>query len=228
MLKGHSSEALDGTNRLYRASGNEQALVFLLNDSGIVPENVPLATRSDLRKSGVASDRVNCNEGRLPRPRAWSMVSAFLIEAFAVDGVSVHPAAAILAEDFPIQEKAGPRGNALSAERYESGSLASPAESPKITAAACDRKEDLLIEDDGNPQFDRAPVANRRRSIISNALASLWKAVAIRWTHWRHDKEIEKTIASLAELDDRTLRDIGVRDRSMIWNAARYGRGLWM
>jgi uncharacterized protein YjiS (DUF1127 family) len=92
----------------------------------------------------------------------------------------------------------------------------------------CDHKEDLLIEDDGRPQFDRAPVANTRRSVILNALRSLWKAVAVRWTRRRHEKEIEETIATLAELDDRTLRDIGIRDRSMIWNAARYGRGLWM
>jgi uncharacterized protein YjiS (DUF1127 family) len=228
MLKGYSSEALDGTDRLYRASGNEQELVFLLNESGIVPENVSLAVRSDLGKSEVASDQANGNESRLPGPRAWSVVSAFLIEAFAVDGVSVHPAAAILAEDFPIQEKARPRASLLPAERLESSSPASPPVSPKLTPAVCDRNGDLLIEDDGSPQFDRARAANTRRSVILNALTSLWKAVAIRWTHWRHEREIEKTIACLAELDDRTLRDIGVTDRSMIWNAARYGRGLWM
>jgi uncharacterized protein YjiS (DUF1127 family) len=156
------------------------------------------------------------------------VVSAFLIEAFAVDGVSVHPAAAILAEDFPIREKVRPSGNRLPAEGLESSSRISPPVSPELMPAVCDRKEDLLIEGDGNSQCDGARVTNRRRPIILNALASLWKAVEIRWTHWRHKREIEKTTACLAELDDRTLRDIGVRDRSMIWNAARYGRGLWM
>ncbi len=179
MLKRNSSEARDGIDRLCRAVGNEQALVVLLNDSGIIPENVSLAVRSDLGKSGVASERANGNESRLPGPRAWSVLSAFLIEAFAVDGVSVHPAAAILAEDFPIQEKAGPRGSHLPAERLESNP-ASPPVSLKLTAAGRGRNDDLLIEDDGSPQFDRACAANTHRSTILNALASFWKVVAMR------------------------------------------------
>jgi uncharacterized protein YjiS (DUF1127 family) len=51
-----------------------------------------------------------------------------------------------------------------------------------------------------------------------------WAAVANRWARWRRARDIKKAVATLAEFDDRTLRDIGIPHRSQIEHAARYGR----
>jgi uncharacterized protein YjiS (DUF1127 family) len=51
-----------------------------------------------------------------------------------------------------------------------------------------------------------------------------WAAVANRWARWRRAREIKKAVATLAEFDDRTLRDIGIPHRSQIEHAARSGR----
>jgi len=58
----------------------------------------------------------------------------------------------------------------------------------------------------------------------SNWLARSWSIAVERWQHWRYEREITKAVATLEELDDRTLRDIGIPDRSEIEQAARYGR----
>jgi uncharacterized protein YjiS (DUF1127 family) len=41
-----------------------------------------------------------------------------------------------------------------------------------------------------------------------------WNAIASRWRRWRHEHAIGRSIAVLAELDDRLLRDIGIHHRS--------------
>jgi uncharacterized protein YjiS (DUF1127 family) len=51
-----------------------------------------------------------------------------------------------------------------------------------------------------------------------------WSRAASKWRHWRHEREIAAFAAALAELDDGTLRDIGIRHRSQIEQAVRYGR----
>jgi len=51
-----------------------------------------------------------------------------------------------------------------------------------------------------------------------------WNAIASRWRRCHHEHEIRRSIAVLAELDDRLLRDIGVHHRSEIENAVRCGR----
>jgi uncharacterized protein YjiS (DUF1127 family) len=67
-----------------------------------------------------------------------------------------------------------------------------------------------------------------RRSGHGKTHAHLWDAVVIRWTRWRREREINRKVAVLADLDDRTLRDIGVPDRSLIRHAARCRRNLWI
>jgi uncharacterized protein YjiS (DUF1127 family) len=51
-----------------------------------------------------------------------------------------------------------------------------------------------------------------------------WSRVASKWRRWRHEREIAALAADLAELDDRTSRDIGIPHRSQIERAVRYGR----
>jgi uncharacterized protein YjiS (DUF1127 family) len=52
----------------------------------------------------------------------------------------------------------------------------------------------------------------------------VWAAVANRWARWRRERQVKRAVATLAEFDDRTLRDIGIPHRSQIEHAARCGR----
>jgi uncharacterized protein YjiS (DUF1127 family) len=49
-------------------------------------------------------------------------------------------------------------------------------------------------------------------------------AIASRWAKWRHEREVRKAVAALAEYDDRTLRDMGILDRAHIEQRVRVGR----
>ena len=42
--------------------------------------------------------------------------------------------------------------------------------------------------------------------------------------HGRREREIKKAVAALTKLDDRTLRDIGIPQRSQIEQVVRYCR----
>jgi uncharacterized protein YjiS (DUF1127 family) len=53
-----------------------------------------------------------------------------------------------------------------------------------------------------------------------------WSSLAGKWRHWRHERDIAALVAHLADLDDRTLRDMGIPHRSRIEQAVRYGRDL--
>jgi uncharacterized protein YjiS (DUF1127 family) len=57
-----------------------------------------------------------------------------------------------------------------------------------------------------------------------NWLTSSLEAVVILWTRWRREREIRRAVAALAEFDDRTLRDMGISQRSHIDQAVRYCR----
>jgi len=44
------------------------------------------------------------------------------------------------------------------------------------------------------------------------------------WSRWRREREINRSIAALSEVDDRTLRDIGIHHRVHIPSIVRHGR----
>jgi uncharacterized protein YjiS (DUF1127 family) len=57
--------------------------------------------------------------------------------------------------------------------------------------------------------------------------ASAWQMGSLRTLlaeHGRREREIKKAVAALAKLDDRTLRDIGIPQRSQIEQVVRYCR----
>jgi uncharacterized protein YjiS (DUF1127 family) len=62
------------------------------------------------------------------------------------------------------------------------------------------------------------------RSSGPNWLTMAWNAIANRLRNWHREREIRKAAATLAELDDRTLRDIGIPHRSEIEQVVRYCR----
>jgi uncharacterized protein YjiS (DUF1127 family) len=58
-----------------------------------------------------------------------------------------------------------------------------------------------------------------KRRVLSLAAAASWIC-----ERWRREREIRRAIDALAKLDDRTLRDIGIPDRSQIDPVVRYCR----
>jgi uncharacterized protein YjiS (DUF1127 family) len=56
------------------------------------------------------------------------------------------------------------------------------------------------------------------------SLLTLLADVTTLWMHGRREREIKKSVAALAKLDDRTLRDIGIPQRSLIEQVVRYCR----
>jgi uncharacterized protein YjiS (DUF1127 family) len=230
MLKRYSSESLDRTNGLDHALSDEPVRVALRNARGIARQNVKRAEQPGLAKPGLeksefAPDRANGDSSELPERRAWLAVFTLFLEGCAMSAVLLHPEAAFPYKDFPVQEKTVPKGGLLSPEQPESASLVSATAIPKPTAIEHD--PNLPTEVIGIP-VDYLPAFNARHSGYRDALTSLWEAVAVRWKLWRREREMNKTVASLAELDDRTLRDIGITDRALIRHAARYYIDTWI
>jgi uncharacterized protein YjiS (DUF1127 family) len=44
------------------------------------------------------------------------------------------------------------------------------------------------------------------------------------WDYWKNEREIQETTRALARLDDHTLRDLGIPDRSQIEFTVRFCR----
>lgn len=225
MLKRYSSESLDRTNGLDHALSDEPVRVALRNARGIARQNVTRAVQPGLEKSGLTPDQANGDGNELPEHRAWLAVFTLFLEGCAMSAVLLHPEAAFPYKDFPVQEKTVPKGGLSSSEQPEFASLVSATAIPKPTAIEHDPS--LPTEVIGT-SVDYVPAFNTRHSGYRDALTSLWEAVAIRWKLWRREREINKTIANLAELDDRTLRDIGITDRALIRHAARYYIDTWI
>jgi uncharacterized protein YjiS (DUF1127 family) len=64
-------------------------------------------------------------------------------------------------------------------------------------------------------------VAYQRTPSLTTSAGSLRTLLAERG---RREREIKKAVAALAKLDDRTLRDIGIPQRSQIEQVVRYCR----
>jgi uncharacterized protein YjiS (DUF1127 family) len=68
-------------------------------------------------------------------------------------------------------------------------------------------------------------VAYQRTPSLTTSAA--WQMGSLRTLlaeHGRREREIKKAVAALAKLDDRTLRDIGIPQRSQIEQVVRYCR----
>ncbi|TAI67373.1 hypothetical protein CWO89_02890 [Bradyrhizobium sp. Leo170] len=44
------------------------------------------------------------------------------------------------------------------------------------------------------------------------------------WTQWENEREVRRAVRALAALDDQTLREMGIRDRSQVEFTVRFCR----
>jgi hypothetical protein len=73
------------------------------------------------------------------------------------------------------------------------------------------------------------PSTSRRRirsTVLIIFAAVTWRIVRTCCRYWYKEWQIKTAAAELATFDDRTLRDMGIPDRSRIERTVRYGRDL--
>jgi uncharacterized protein YjiS (DUF1127 family) len=229
MVRRYSSGSLARTDTLHRAAINERDLAAVLSESGIMYESISLVVRRDFGRSEATPDHVKGEEGGSGKRGGWSAVLTFLLEGFALYGASVHPTAAFIIEGVPVQDKTVSKDSLSTAERHEPHSIVSPSVVPGSVHEA-EHGRNMPIEISALPASASARVAadNADRSGLWHGMTSVLRSVADRWTRWRREREIERTVARLKELDDHTLWDIGIPDRSLIERAARWDRHLWI
>jgi uncharacterized protein YjiS (DUF1127 family) len=130
------------------------------------------------------------------------------MEGFAIYGASLHPTAA-----FPLQAL-------LSAAKLRQPRLAG-----REPAAAVHERDRARASENSNViELERAAPSDAGSARRWNWLASLGETMVALPAHWRREREIKRAVAALAELDDRTLQDLGIGGRSEIERVVRYCR----
>jgi uncharacterized protein YjiS (DUF1127 family) len=66
--------------------------------------------------------------------------------------------------------------------------------------------------------------ADRSHNDNSARTSAIRTMIAAFWNGWRNEREIQRAVRRLALLDDNTLRDLGIRDRSEIEFTVRFCR----
>ncbi|MBR0784874.1 DUF1127 domain-containing protein [Bradyrhizobium iriomotense] len=73
-------------------------------------------------------------------------------------------------------------------------------------------------------KFDRALPREAQPERRWSWLRSAGEMLTVLLSHVRREREVRRAVAALTELDDRTLRDLGIRGRSEIERMVRYCR----
>lgn len=136
----------------------------------------------------------------------WWAVLTFFMEGFALYGAALHPTAAM-----PVHA-------ILAARRdWESQPKASePAEPVQSRGSDGAGSSGNVVELGRSRRFEVQP--ERRWS----PLRSAGETLTVLLSHARREREIRRAVAALKELDDRTLRDLGIHGRSEIEGMVRY------
>jgi uncharacterized protein YjiS (DUF1127 family) len=161
------------------------------------------------------------NDANGPPLSLWSVVFTYLMEGFVLYGASVHPNA------FPIEmfrtgdnvsqpdEIFQPRGlRAVVASSANAGEVATPQPEQASGSTAVASVDAGFFESDGVEPA----------GIVRRSARRFWNVIAGVGAHWRREREIKRAVYALAEFDDRTLRDMGIRDRCQIERTVRQGR----
>ncbi|OPY98548.1 hypothetical protein A5906_30985 [Bradyrhizobium sacchari] len=137
----------------------------------------------------------------------WSVAYAFM-EGFALYGAALHPSAAMPVDAILAARRDWEAYQAdESAKPVQNGGGRGPCSSGNVV------QFDRLVPLDAQPE--------RRRW---SWLRSAGETLTVLLSHLRREREIRRAVDALRELDDRTLRDLGIRCRSEIEWTVRYCR----
>jgi uncharacterized protein YjiS (DUF1127 family) len=200
---------------------------------GVFPANHKLALvpRPDLGVREIHSiGPESANEANRPPLPLWSVVFTHLMEGFVLYGASVHPNA------FPIElfrtgdNVSEPdemsqfsQSDEISQRRGLRAVVASSANAAEVAILHPERASGnsaVASVDVGFLESDSVKPAG----VIRRSARRCWNLIAGVRAHWRREREIKKAVYALAEFDDRTLRDMGIRDRRQIEHTVRQGR----
>jgi uncharacterized protein YjiS (DUF1127 family) len=159
----------------------------------------------------------------------WPPAFWFFLEGFALYGASFHGFATTAVTATTGEVGVRQHQKPARSERQKSITLVSSAAPAEITVL---RREDVV---DRTAFGTRMPSAKdgfafpareieQYRFVRPGWLTVIRRAIAGRWAKLRHDREVKKAVAALAEYDDRTLRDMGIPDRGHIEQSVREGR----
>ncbi|MGY8661402.1 DUF1127 domain-containing protein [Bradyrhizobium sp. UFLA05-109] len=159
----------------------------------------------------------------------WQSVLWFFVEGFALYGASVHWVATTAVTTIANEVDARQRQKHARSKRREFVSLASLHARAEITMVERDGAADRTAIETWTPATrdafaSSAREVDRYRLVHPNWSAMIWRAVAGGWAKWRREREIKEAVATLAEYDDRMLRDMGILHRSQTEQIIRYGR----
>jgi uncharacterized protein YjiS (DUF1127 family) len=143
----------------------------------------------------VGRQEVSGNDADGRKTAFWSSVVDYVIESFALYAASIHPMALFPVEPRPQQRDMPQSGQVFGPGRRGLLMLVSTTASPETSSR---RPE---------PATRPAPPARYAIGLVGATQREL---------------RIAKAIAALAELDDRTLRDLGIPHRSLIERTVRY------
>jgi uncharacterized protein YjiS (DUF1127 family) len=202
-LKQQSSPKTIRIDRLNDATGDVPAVITLFDRSGVAWEGSEPADRPASNSRPVAIPEVAVADGPTDY-FGWAFT--FVIEGFAAYGACYSTLV------MPIED--------ILASAEENASLSSIRGSraaPHRDAAGPPSGRSNVIE---FVPVTRCP----RRPLRWSWLGSLRETVVTLWNCWLLERELKRAVAALARLDDRTLRDLGIADRSLIEQTVRYCR----
>jgi len=224
-LMSNPSQSANAALRRYNVPGH-MLRVEPRDRRGILPEKL---TQTPEPSEADANSLPATRPAMAQADPTWPSVLWFFLEGFALYGASLH-GLATTAVTAITSEVGTQRPQELSwRERRKSISLVSSSARAEMTVLEREDAVDRGTFGSGIPSTRDgcgSPAQEVNRSDRSGWLSRIWRAIASRWAKWRREREIKEAVAALAEFDDRTLRDMGILDRSQIEQAARYGRNL--
>ncbi|MBC9878653.1 DUF1127 domain-containing protein [Bradyrhizobium sp. INPA01-394B] len=136
----------------------------------------------------------------------WRDVFGFFLDGFALYGAALHPMAVVPVHEI-LRSQQDWRPHEVDHERPTLRPHGPP-----------DGGNGNVVTLDRVRRLDAQPA--RRWSWLH----SLGETLTVLSSHLRREREIKQAVAALMELDDRTLRDLGMCDRSDIERMVRYCR----
>lgn len=152
----------------------------------------------------------------------WSVVFENLMEGFALYGSSVRPNA-FPVELFRTDHNISQPGDEISPPRRPRAVVPYSASQGKVAAAHLKQTSG----DAGVASVDVEFLESEGVTsvgVVRRSARWFWNLTAGIWTNWRRERAIRRAVYALAEFDDRTLRDMGIPQRSMIEQTIRHGR----
>src|SRR5882672_23503 len=164
----------------------------------------------------------SAKEADHPPLSSWSVVFAHLMESYVLYGSSLYPNA--FPVELPRMDYKGPQpADAMSPPRGPRAVAPYSASPGEVAAAHLEQTSGsagVAFVDVGLLDSEGATSVG----VVRRTARRLWNLTAGFWANWRREREIKKAVCALAEFDDRTLRDMGIRQRSEIERTVRHGR----